>query len=131
MSIFNSIKNIFSPPTDNSDYVEWRRLSDTADLKEIKEASYSKLQLIYKHSTRCATSYFALKNLQNFPKDTFDEINTYLVDVIGQRDLSGEISKYFNVRHESPQVIILKNGEVIWSASHGHVRTELILEAIK
>ncbi len=131
MSIFDSIRDIFKSESDGSVNPKWGKLTASSELSEIEEASYSKPQLIYKHSTRCANSYFALKDLQNIPESTFENINGYLVDVTGQRTLSGEVSRYFNIRHESPQVIIVKDGEVIWTASHGNVRTESILDVIE
>ncbi|MDZ7805670.1 MAG: bacillithiol system redox-active protein YtxJ [Gracilimonas sp.] len=130
MSIFDSIKSIFNNNTVDEDYLQWRRLSTFSDVKKLNDASHSKFQLIYKHSTRCATSYFALKNLQNFPEEKLQKLDLYIIDVISQRQLSHEISEYFKVRHESPQVIILKDGQLIWNASHGDVRTEVILKAI-
>jgi bacillithiol system protein YtxJ len=130
MSIFDRIKGIFSNNIDDSEYPQWGRLSDTSDLKKLNEASFSKFQMIYKHSTRCATSYFALQNLKNFPEAKLQEVDLYIVDVISQRELSNEISEHFEVRHESPQIMLLKNGQLIWNASHGDVRIEAILKAI-
>lgn len=130
MNFIKNIKSIFSHDPNDSGYQEWGKISESLELTEIEKVSYNKIQLIYKHSTRCATSYFALQNLQNFPEEIFEFSDLYLVDVIGQRRLSAEIADRYDIRHESPQVIILQNGEVIWHGSHSEIRSDVILKVI-
>lgn len=102
----------------------WNSINDEEVLQEIVMASNTKPQVIYKHSTRCATSFFALKNLQGLSKEGREKADFYMVDVIGQRKLSFQIAEQLGVQHESPQLIILKDGEVYWHGSHHNVNAE-------
>jgi len=134
MSFFDSIMRVFgsgSESVSKSDRSQWREISASSELKGIDEASYEKIQFIYKHSSRCATSYFALRNLQDLSEEIRKVADLYIVDVIGQRSLSNEISSHYDVRHESPQVILIREGRVGWNGSHGEVRSDVIKEVIE
>jgi bacillithiol system protein YtxJ len=130
MSIIDNIKRIFSHNMDDDGYLKWGDIKESSKLHDLDEASHNKIQLIYKHSTRCATSYFALKNLQSMPKESLEFTNIYIVDVISQRAISRHISQHYKVKHESPQVILVKDGQVLWNGAHGEVRTEVIFKVI-
>ena len=116
MSLF---KNIFgsSEEENKSSKMEWRQLTDLGQLNEIVEVSNEKLVLIFKHSTRCSISRYALKQFEN--EFTFeDKIVPYFLDLIAHRDVSNEIAQRFGVFHESPQIILIKEGKAIYDASH-------------
>lgn len=130
MSIIDNIKSIFSHNSDHKGYLNWGDISESSKVHDIDDASQNKIQLIYKHSTRCATSYFALKNLENLPEESLNLTDIYIVDVISQRAISNHISQHYKVRHQSPQVILVKNGQVLWNGSHGEVRTDVIIKVI-
>lgn len=53
-----------------------------------------------------------------------------LVDVLSQRPLSQAIEAQFGVRHESPQILIIEDGEVLWHASHRGVAPERVRAAL-
>jgi bacillithiol system protein YtxJ len=130
MSFFESIMGVFSGGSE-PDRSQWGEISASSELKDIDEVSYEKIQIIYKHSSRCATSYFALRNLQDLSEEIRKVADLYMVDVIGQRSLSNEISSHYDVRHESPQVILIREGQVRWNGSHGEVRSDVIKEVIE
>ena len=116
MSLF---KNIFgsSEEENKSSKMEWRQLTDLGQLNEIVEVTNEKLVLIFKHSTRCSISTYALKQFEN--EFTFeDKIVPYFLDLIAHRDVSNEIAQRFGVFHESPQIILIKEGKAIYDASH-------------
>jgi len=116
MSLF---KNIFgsSEEEDKSSKIAWRQLTDLGQLNEIVEVSNEKLVLIFKHSTRCSISRYSLKQFEN--EFTFeDKIVPYFLDLIAHRDVSNEIAQRFGVFHESPQIILIKEGKAIYDASH-------------
>ena len=116
MSLF---KNIFgsSEEENKSSKMEWRQLTDLGQLNEIVEVSNEKLVLIFKHSTRCSISRYSLKQFEN--EFTFeDKIVPYFLDLIAHRDVSNEIAQRFGVFHESPQIILIKEGKAIYDASH-------------
>ena len=116
MSLF---KNIFgsSEEENKSSKIAWRQLTDLGQLNEIVEVSNEKLVLIFKHSTRCSISRYSLKQFEN--EFTFeDKIVPYFLDLIAHRDVSNEIAQRFGVFHESPQIILIKEGKAIYDASH-------------
>jgi bacillithiol system protein YtxJ len=96
---------------------------DQLELLEIQ----SQIQpvLIFKHSTRCSISRFALKQFEN-EFDLHDKITPYFLDLLNHRDISNEIAFQFNVQHQSPQILLLKNRVVVYHTSHENIdATEL------
>ena len=106
--------------------MNWVSLDKLSQLASIKEASYNQPQVIFKHSTRCAISSMAKSRLERnqFPKD----VPFFFLDLIKHRDISNKIENDFNVDHESPQVLIIKNGECVYDESHSGINMEEILE---
>ena len=91
-------------------------------------AGYLRLKgyvFIYKHSTRCSVSLFAMKRL-NLVEVNRQETWVYL-DVVAQRPLSLALAEELNVRHESPQLLLVANGKVLAHGSH-HEVTETTVE---
>jgi bacillithiol system protein YtxJ len=85
--------------------------------------------LIYKHSPICSLSSFALPEVSRFEASR-PEVPVFMVDVITQRGLSRRIAGDLDLRHQSPQVILLNDGAVTWHASHRRVSAEKMLEAV-
>lgn len=116
MSLFN-----FFGKDDNKDNtssnMDWNALTDIKQLDEIAEESNENPILIFKHSTRCSISRFALKQFEN-EFNLEGSIKPYFLDLLMHRDISNEIADRFGVQHQSPQVIVIKNGSAIYNASH-------------
>lgn len=85
--------------------------------------------LLYKHSYRCGVSAKARSVVEEFA-NAHPELNLYQVDVIAQRELSNHIADTFSVRHESPQILLLKDGEVVYHRSHWQIDSEELSEVI-
>lgn len=96
--------------------MEWNHLTDEEQLKNIIETSREKAQVIFKHSNRCSISSVALQRLQKASQP--GEIDFYFLDLIRYRGLSNKIAEVFKVRHESPQVLVIKNGRCVFNESH-------------
>lgn len=96
--------------------LNWISLTNIDDLPLIKEKSFQKPQVLFKHSTRCGTSSLVLNRLERSKE--VPEADFYLLDLIRYRDISDKIAHLFNVYHESPQVILIKNGECQYEESH-------------
>lgn len=108
--------------------MQWINLSDPAQINDIKNAKgYS---VIFKHSTRCSISLMAKRNFE-FDWDSIPE-NTplYFLDLISHRDISALIAETFQVHHESPQALLIKDGECILDFSHSEISAEEIAESI-
>lgn len=104
----------------------WKDLQDDQQLKNIISASENRPQVIFKHSTRCGTSALAKSRMErNF---TGNDIEFYLLDLIKYRNLSNKIAEVFHVYHESPQVLLIKNGECIYDESHLGINMDEIME---
>lgn len=87
-------------------------LSNNPDVKAV---------LILKHSTRCSISSMALDRLERTWKLSEKEVPTYFLDLLSYRNVSLAIEQHYGVPHESPQVLIIKNGKCIYVASHSDI----------
>lgn len=102
--------------------MNWIHLKDTAQLNEMIQLSEKKTIAIFKHSTRCIISKMVLNNFESeIAKLNDDSIEYYFLDLIKYRNISNAIAESLNVKHESPQLIILKNQKVIHHASHNNI----------
>ncbi|MEO5996822.1 MAG: bacillithiol system redox-active protein YtxJ [Chitinophagaceae bacterium] len=108
--------------------MDWIIINSPAQLEEIREKSKTKPQVIFKHSTRCAISSMAKSRLEKGKKP--DNIDFYYLDLIHFRSLSTKLSDDFNVWHESPQVLLIKDGTCIYDESHSAIRMEDILKKV-
>ncbi|MGB7841949.1 MAG: bacillithiol system redox-active protein YtxJ, partial [Salinimicrobium sp.] len=102
-------------------------LTREEQLDEIGKESKEKTVVIFKHSTRCGVSRMVLRTFENsFKKEQGEDHKMYFLDLVANRNISNEIAKRFNVAHESPQVIVLKNGKVVHHASHHAIDAETV-----
>ncbi len=100
--------------------MEWNELTEQSQLEQLKTQSDEQPVLIFKHSTRCSISRFALKQFEN-EFDLQDKIAPYFLDLLNHRDISNEIAFQFNVQHQSPQLLLLKNRAVVYHTSHENI----------
>jgi bacillithiol system protein YtxJ len=96
--------------------MNWIPLTEIAQLQQIIEASNSKPQVIFKHSTRCATSAMIKSRLERAEAPA--SLDFYYLDLIAFRSVSNEIEELFRVAHESPQLLLIKNGVCVYDESH-------------
>jgi bacillithiol system protein YtxJ len=125
------IKNIFGNSTENQSVskVGWRQLTNLGQLNEIGEVSTEKAVLIFKHSTRCSVSRMVLKQFEN-EFDLQDKIVPYFLDLLQHREISNAIARDYEVQHQSPQVIIIKDGKAVYNASHESIDTKQLEQFI-
>ncbi|SRR5690606_8989134 len=109
--------------------MNWKVLEHIDQIDEIKQASHQKLQLIFKHSTRCIISKMALKN---FESDFLlnDVIDAYYLDLIAYRNISNEIADDFGISHQSPQILLIKNRVVVYNESHEGIDANVLKEFV-
>ncbi|MEN8373967.1 MAG: bacillithiol system redox-active protein YtxJ [Gemmatimonadota bacterium] len=103
------------------------RITEEADLEA---ALALPLAILYKHSPACGLSMLAARQVQRFSGER-PEIPTFAVDVIGSRAVSDLIERQLSVRHESPQVIVVRHGVARWSASHLGIRVRQLRAAVE
>jgi bacillithiol system protein YtxJ len=109
--------------------MQWIDLSDIAQVDELKtQEGYS---VIFKHSTRCSISLMARKSFEADWDILPETTKLYFLDLIAHREVSNYIAELFQVHHESPQMLLIKNGECVLDASHGEISVAEIIEVIK
>lgn len=112
----NFFSNLFEKQEEVFSDFNWKPLLEMEQLEEVKEVSFNKTIVIFKHSTRCGISRSVLKQFEK--KFQIETIDFYYLDLLKFREMSNEIANKFKVTHQSPQLLIFKNGEVIENASH-------------
>lgn len=96
----------------------WKNLTDSVQLDEISKRSFEVPCLLFKHSTRCNISAIAKYRLEDDWNFTPDQVEPYYLDLLQFRSVSNEIAEKFQVYHESPQVLLIADGECVYDASH-------------
>ncbi|MFT3907976.1 MAG: bacillithiol system redox-active protein YtxJ [Ferruginibacter sp.] len=109
--------------------MDWKVLTTENQLDEIKQRSVLQPQVIFKHSTRCASSSVAKSRLER--AKTPEKVDFYFLDLIKYRSVSNKIETEFMVNHESPQVLLILNGECVYEESHSGISMDEIEEQIK
>jgi bacillithiol system protein YtxJ len=101
-------------------------LTDLNQLNDIISSSNEKPAVIFKHSTRCIVSRTALKQFEKeFDVDSLHcNVSTYFLDLLEHRDISNEIASRFGVHHQSPQLLLIKNGKSVYDVSHSDINAE-------
>jgi bacillithiol system protein YtxJ len=111
--------------------MNWNQINDIAQLEQIKEESFKNPVLLFKHSTTCSISAMALNRMErNYNQEKVGNLKPYYLDLLNHRDISKKIAEEFEVEHESPQAIIVQNGEAIYNASHYDISFAEIAEKV-
>jgi bacillithiol system protein YtxJ len=100
------------------------RIAEVESFEELAKRSHDAPVVVFKHSTTCPISAAAFNELSQFDGDVA------LVEVQSARNLSKEIEQRTGVVHESPQVLVLRKGRVVWEASHWRVKAEAVQQAV-
>jgi bacillithiol system protein YtxJ len=106
--------------------MQWIHLTDESQLEQIISKSQYKPQVIFKHSTRCSISSVALQRLQRAQVQA--DIDFYYLDLIANRKLSNKVADVCKVHHESPQVLLIKDGVCVFDESHLSISIDDILQ---
>ena len=104
----------------SSSKLNWNLITDDNILQDLIKLSFSEKVLVFKHSTKCSISTMSKNRLES-SGDTSKIESCYLLDLLNYRDISSKIERDFKVTHESPQVLIIENGECIYNASHNEI----------
>jgi bacillithiol system protein YtxJ len=101
------------------------RITDTKAFEEWADRSKERLVVIFKHSLTCPISASAYDQMAQFDGEVA------LIEVQRAPELSREIENSLGVEHESPQVIILRKGRVVWNASHFGITADAVTKAMR
>ena len=103
----------------------WKVLNDEISYNDAIDNSFTEPILIFKHSTRCSISTLALNRIESKSEEKF--INCcYYLDLLSFRDISNKIEEDFNVFHQSPQILVIKNGKCVFHTSHSNINWDNI-----
>jgi bacillithiol system protein YtxJ len=108
--------------------MHWIHLTDEEQLKQILSKSQTRPQVIFKHSTRCSISSVALQRLQKVAQPS--DIDFYFLDLIAYRNISNKVAQEFDVPHESPQVLVIRDGKCVYEESHMGISMNEILDHV-
>ncbi len=106
--------------------MNWIPLTQEAQLQTLVEKSKTVAQVIFKHSNRCGTSSMVLSRLERSAPPP--SVDFYFLDLINYRNISNTISEQFQVYHESPQVLLIRNGECVYAESHMGITMDELAE---
>ncbi len=120
MSMFSNIFGSSEKQDDSNGKINWIPLNYLGQLDEMVAFSNQKPAVIFKHSTRCSVSRFALKQFEN-EFDLEDQVDIYFLDLLEHRDISNEIANRFGVYHQSPQLLLIKEGKSVYDVSHSDI----------
>lgn len=120
MGLFNKIFG-GSNEEKEENALPWIPLNNIDTLDIIAEKSKTKPQIIFKHSTRCGISSMVLRGFKNSYSFNEAQADLYYLDLLNYRDVSNEVGYKFQVIHQSPQLIVIKNGVTVAHDSHGAI----------
>ena len=115
------LKNIFGDKTSKEveeTYLSWTPLISVEEINTIKEISKNQSILIFKHSTRCGISRMIIKQFESLFNEENKQLKVYYIDLLNFREVSSKLSEVFQVIHQSPQLLVIKNGISVYNESH-------------
>jgi bacillithiol system protein YtxJ len=130
MGIFNKLFSQDDNKVNASSAISWNDLTELKQLDGIISESQDTPVLIFKHSTRCAISRMALRQFEQEYSIDADTVKPYFLDLLEHRDISNEIANRFDVVHQSPQLILIKDGKAVYNTSHSDIDAEAVKNKI-
>ena len=125
MSLFSNFFGSSENQNTTESKINWINLTDLSQLDEIILSSNAKQAVIFKHSTRCSISRMALKQFEN-EFNLEGKVDAYFLDLLEHRDISTEIANRFGVYHQSPQLLLIKDGKSVYDVSHSDIDAEAL-----
>lgn len=111
--------------------MNWIELNSIEQFNKIVEEKSSEKVLIFKHSNRCSISSMAKNRMESNWPNLANNKEIYFLDLIKFRDLSNHIAETTGVQHESPQILIIENGECIYNASHSAISPKVVFQELE
>jgi bacillithiol system protein YtxJ len=109
---------------------QWEELTEIDQIDSILEESKSQPVAIFKHSTSCGISHHVKSTLEEDWDFEVKDIKVYYLDLLAYRPISNEVAKRLNVIHQSPQFILIKNGEAFKDWSHYSISNKTIRKVV-
>ncbi len=110
--------------------MDWKILNSEDQIQEIIALSKQKPVGIFKHSTRCSISSMAKMRLEDAWDFKPNEIDIYYLDLLAFRPISNKVAEVFEVHHQSPQLLLIRNGECTYEATHLDISVSELHEGV-
>jgi bacillithiol system protein YtxJ len=113
--------------------MKWISLNNENQIQDIlnqSELPEIPAVLVFKHSTRCSISKMVLNRIESNWSLDDSIIPVYFLDLLNHRGISNRVAEVFQIKHESPQILLIKNGKCTYSATHNEIRIQDINAAI-
>jgi bacillithiol system protein YtxJ len=108
----------------------WKNLTQISEVDDAVAHSSIKPVVFFKHSTRCSISSMALNRLKSVEPEVLETADFYCLDLIAHRDVSNYIADKLDVHHESPQIVIVRDGDCTYDASHMEIEVKELISEI-
>lgn len=129
MGIFNKLFGETEHKDNQRVAINWKNLTEVDQVSQIITQSVERPAFIFKHSTRCAISKMALKNFENHFKAA--DADAYFLDLLEYRGVSNHVAALFDVVHQSPQLLLIKDGKCVFTASHSDIDADELVKKIQ
>lgn len=130
MGVFGNLFGSSKKEPKEEKQLSWKILNSLDQLDGIVKDSKAKPVAIFKHSTTCGISGMVLRGLQSQYDIEASQLDFYYLDLKAHREVSNEVAARFQVWHESPQIILIKNGTAVYHASHSAVQVQALKEKL-
>ena len=110
---------------------KFKEITCSQEFGEILDESCQRKVILFKHSTTCSISARAWQEVQDYIKESSDEVQVVLIKVIESRPVCNQVTENLGVKHQSPQALLLSNRKVLWHASHQSVTRNNIKKALE
>ncbi len=110
--------------------MNWIELISIDQFNQIIEERSSESIIIFKHSNRCSISSMAKNRLESNWQELSNNKEVYFLDLIKFRELSNYIADSIGLQHESPQILVIKNGDCVYHASHSAISPRAIVQEL-
>lgn len=118
MILLKKLFGVNNLPKEPKRIIPWIPLTSSKQLEDVLKQSQEKPVVIFKHSTRCGISRMVLRQFEKQLTIELNQAKFYFLDLLTYREISNEIATNFQVNHQSPQLIIIKSGTVVYQCSH-------------
>ncbi len=105
-------------------------LETMAQFEALMATSFTVPQLIFKHSTRCSISRFVLNEFMSTYSFSEQDFGAWYLDLLSYRAISNAIAQQLEITHQSPQLLVIKNGKAIAHAAHENVNKLLLTDYV-
>ena len=109
--------------------MNWLELIDINQLDNIDQDSINQSIIIFKHSTRCSISNMVKDRFERQWSNPSEQVSIYLLDLLNHRDISNEIALRYQIEHQSPQVLVIKNKLCTYVANHNGISANETVQA--